>query len=273
MLKTSIKSLALLAALFGTGELMAQNCNTTAWGVNLAAGQAVSGSPTAGAPTAGVSRYSGRCGLRSNAPADFVRDGSPNDEPTYITRFYVRPNVTTGTAVLFQALEDGQGTPSIQVTQTGNQLGLSARGVAAATNLTISPGFWYSVELNWAAGGAMTYAVRGAGVATNLTGSLSGVAAGAQVDQANLGWISGGSGGTVTTDAFESRRTQAIGRLCRGDANNDGGVSGPDVIQARTESLGGALALGQPDCNEDGGVSGPDVICIRNLSLGAGCAG
>ncbi len=272
MLKTSIKSLALLAALFGTGELMAQNCNTNAWGVGLTAGQAVAGTPVPNSPTNGVSRYSGRCGLQSDAAGDFVRDGSPNDEPTYIARFYVRPNVTTGTAVVFQALEDGQATPSIAVSQTGTQLGIAARG-ATSTNVTITPNRWYSVEVNWTAGGAMTYSVQGAGGTTATTGTLTGVAAGAQVDQANLGWISGGSGGAVETDAFESRRTQAIGRLCRGDANNDTNLNVGDRVAITNETFSGTLAAGQPDCNEDGLVNVGDRVCVTNrVFSGASCA-
>lgn len=267
MLKTSLKSLALVAALFGTGGLMAQTCNTNAWGVDLGAGQGVSGAVVAGSPVANVSRYSGRCGLLSDLPAEFVRDGSPLNEPTYIARFYVRPAITGGTAVIFQALEDGQATPSIAVSYTGTQLSFAARG-ATSSAANVTAGFWYSVEVNWTAGGTMTYTVQGAqagGVEpAPSTGTLTGVAAGAQVDQANLGWISGGTGGTLTTDAFESRRTQPVGRLCRGDANNSGGVSASDRASVTAE-LGGILGLGQPDCNESGSVSASDRACITSI--------
>jgi len=274
MLKTSIKSLALLAALFGTGELMAQTCNTNAWGVGLAAGQAVSGTPVPNSPTNGVSRYSGFCGLQSDAPADFVRDGSPNDEPTYIARFYVRPAITGGTAVVFQALEDGQATPSIAVSYTGTQLSFAARG-ATTSAVTVTPGAWYSAEVNWTAGGSMTYSVQGNAETAASTGTLTGVAAGAQVDQANLGWISGGTGGMLESDAFESRRTQPIGRLCRGDANNSGGVTASDRATVTAELSLTALGPGQPDCNESGSVSASDRACITSIlslpSPPAGC--
>lgn len=269
MLKTSIKSLALLAALFGTGELMAQTCNTTAWGVGLGAGQAVQGSPAPGSPTdaTAVSRYSGRCGLLSDTAAEFVRDGSPNDEGTYIARFYVRPAVTTGTAILFQALQDLQAVPSIEIGFNGTQFTIAARG-AVSTTAPATSGRWYAVEVNWTAGGAMTYNIKGAGSVTAATGSLSGVTAGAQVDQANLGWISGGSGGTVNTDAFESRRTQPIGRLCRGDAFPSDSYNIQDRIALNNEILrlnGDAtrnLSTGQPDVNEDGTASVQDRILL-----------
>ncbi len=279
MLKTSIKSLALLAALFGTGELMAQNCNTTAWGVGLSAGQGVAGTPVPNTPTAATnpsSRYSGRCGLISDAAGDFVRDGSPNDEPTYIARFYVRPNVTTGTAVLFQAIQTGQTTPTIEVAQTGAVLNLAARG-GVSTTTPIVAGRWYAVEANRAASGTVTFTVKGnqfgttaqetAPAVINITG-----AADARVDQANLGWISGGSGGTVETDAFESRRTQTIGRLCRGDANNDTFPGVQDRVQIVNEILGSALALGQPDVNEDGFVGVADrVQIVSRITAGNTC--
>ncbi len=270
MLKTSLKSLALVAALFGTGQLMAQACNTNAWGVDLSPGAGTSGSVVAGSPTGvpPVSRYSGRCGLLSDTAGEFVSDGSPLNEPTYIARFYVRPAVTSGTAVVFQALEDLQGTPSIQVSQTGNQLAFAARGATGGTPVSIVAGAWYSVEVNWTAGGSMTYNVRGNNAASASTGTLTGVAAGAQVDQANLGWISGGSGGSITTDAFESRRTQPIGRLCQGDANASNSITSADRF-AITQEIGGTLATGQPDCNESGSITSADRFCVTQL-IGAG---
>lgn len=267
MLKTSLKSIALVAAVFGSGALMAQTCNTNAWGVDLGPGQGVAGAPTAASPNAGVSRYSGRCGLQSNTAGSFVRDGSPSDEPTYIARFYVRPNVTAGTAVVFQALDDAvPGTPAIQVSQTGAQLGIAARG-ATSTTVPITAGRWYSVELNWTAGGNMSYIVQGNGATTSSTGTLSGITAGTQVDQANLGWISGGSVGSVETDAFESRRTQPIGRLCRGDANGDTFLGVQDRVAIVNEILGNSLAGGQPDVNEDGFVGVQDRVGIVNRIL------
>ncbi len=267
MLKTSLKSIALVAAVFGSGALMAQTCNTNAWGVDLSPGQGVAGAPLAGSPTQSVSRYSGRCGLQSDAAGEFVRDGSPADEPTYIARFYVKPNVTTGTAVLFQALDDAfPAAPAIQISQTGTQLGIAARG-ATSTNVTITANRWYAVEVNWTAGGNMTYSVQGNGATSASTGTLTGVTAGTQVDQASLGWISGGSGGDVTTDAFESRRTQPIGRLCRGDANGDTFLGAQDRVQIVNEILGTALAAGQPDVTEDGFVGAADRVQIVNRIL------
>jgi hypothetical protein len=72
----------------------------------------------------------------------------------------------------------------------------------------------------------------------------------------------------IVTDAYESRRSTAIGRLCRGDANNDGSRNSGDGIVIRNEFLSATLAAGQPDANEDGAVNSTDGIVVRNIFLG-----
>ena len=90
-----------------------------------------------------------------------------------------------------------------------------------------------------------------------------------------LGWISGGSGGTITVDAFESRRSTAIGHLKRADADSSATCDANDITSLANEIidvLGGEptprLASGQPDCSEDGAVDANDITCTANVIIG-----
>jgi len=85
-----------------------------------------------------------------------------------------------------------------------------------------------------------------------------------------LGWVSGAGAGQINVDAFESRRSTAIPRLCRGDANGDVNRNSGDLVAVRNEFLSGGvtLAAGQPDCNEDGTINSGDLVCARNVFLG-----
>jgi hypothetical protein len=278
-------------ALLGAQNAFA--CATSAWGQGLGAGQGVQGTPVAGEPyvtgtnPTAVPRYSGRCGLQSDALGDFVQDGSPQGtsgtEQNYRVAFSVFTGPTTGSPVIFEALDDA-GSPVTQIRVTYNAAGNFTFTTPAGSGTVsgVTPGRWYQVAFRWSSvsgsNSLSNVQVKGAGSSTVLAMAPTtlGVTAGAVIDRARLGWISGtASGGNVITDRFESRRNTDPGFLCRGDANADTVISGPDVIQARNESLGGSasMALGQPDANEDGVISGPDVITIRNLSLTTGCAG
>ncbi len=299
-----MKTLALVAAgslaLLGGSNAFAQ-CNFNAWlpANGNTGGAAISnganttlptetlavGSPSA-TPANDVRRYSGRCGLRATGPTNYVQDGSPSETATFRARFYVRATgVTGGNATVYQALNNNS--PASQVigvafNPTNNRFVVSTgTGGGTAEFGPVTAGSWYSIELNWATtpSNSLTTTIRGAGAVdvpvaagANPITSFGTISGGANIETVRLGFVAGpATAGVVSVDAYESRRQNAIGRLCRGDANGDGGISGPDIVQTRTESLGGTLATGQPDCNEDGGISGPDIICIRNLSLTTGC--
>ena len=96
------------------------------------------------------------------------------------------------------------------------------------------------------------------------------------ITEARLGLITGTP--TVTApvffDEFDSRRTQNPGRLCRGDANGNGSLTGGDAQAVINETVNGVIAIGQPDANENGGVTGGDAQAIINLvvNVGATCA-
>lgn len=269
-----IKILALVAAsAFGLmGASSAFACATTAWNGGET-GNPVEGSPTDAAP---VARYAGQCGLKAGATAQFVTDNTPSAETTFRARFYVYTGLTAGPAVVYRALNAGS-TQQIGVTYDATAGTFAFATTGSSGNITgIVQNRWYSVELNWSrAATNMVVTVRGAGATTDSTVTVTGVGATDQIDTAQLGWISGaGTAGArgITTDAYESRRATAIGRLCRGDANNDNTRNSGDQVVMRNEFLNGTLAAGQPDANEDGTVNSGDQIIARNLFLGGQAA-
>lgn len=289
MIRKTHLSLALagLALAVGSG---AQACTTAQWGQQLTAGQGATAGVIAGQPNGaggGTSlRYSGLCGLRATAAGQMVRDGTPAAEADYIARFYVRPAVDTGTHVVFRVAEgapDGANTMvyRVQYNRANQQFEVvnSANAVTAIGAASSAPNAkWYEVKLTWhRTGGTLDVSVQGNAsstpnaVATGLTGfGSSGGATGP--DYAELGWVGApvAGTGTIEVDAFESRRSTAIPRLCRGDANNDNNRNSGDGVTVRNEFLSGGttLSAGQADCNEDGAVNSGDGVCIRNIFLG-----
>jgi hypothetical protein len=72
----------------------------------------------------------------------------------------------------------------------------------------------------------------------------------------------------ISVDAYESRRQNAIGRLCRGNADALADRDVNDMLAIRNEilQLGNPfLANGNPDCDENGGVDINDALCVRTL--------
>lgn len=296
-----------IAGLVGMNAAMAV-CNTTAWGGpvgNPPPGGAVIGGAFADGPVnsdanaAITHRYSGKCGLRAAAAGGFVQDGSPGTEPAYNSRFYVSPN-NTGEAVIFQAMADEATDYAIfKITFDASVpafkfYGSTAVGgfgtpvsITTVNGVPITVGGWYMVETSYSrgagtSGGTLNATVigrRGSGSLTGTTASTVSLAAGSMiladagdgVDYAQLGWISGGAGGPVLADAFESRRSTAIGPLKRGDVNNNGTCTSGDATQALQEvnAITGnnepGLKLGQSDANENGTVTAGDATVILNL--------
>ncbi len=264
-----------VAALAGMNVAMAA-CNTTQWGQGGVT--AVTGTPTAGNPTSGdpdgvVRRYSGQCGLRATTSGSYVQDGLPSAEPSFIARFYVYPGVTGGTAKVFNALNTAAAGSTFSVDWNGT--GFDFKTGAGATAFTIAaPGSaplntkWYAVELKYTdTTDTITAKVRG-----NQGAEATGTAGGFTVagpDTVQFGWISGTGAGEVHVDAYESRRSTDIGRLCRGDSNGDLVLNVGDRGAVTTEVLGTALAAGQPDCNEDGTINVGDRGCITTRVLAA----
>ena len=265
------------ALLFGAQAVSA--CAISAW--SSPTGLTVADT---GEPPAGFSRYSGRCSVRvqntNGGTGRFVTDTTPNNEASYRVRFYYFTGDISGATDIFQA-RSSTATNVIRVAHDGNQLSFSANTGGAAQNVTVLDNRYHAIELAWAAGagtGSMTATVTGAGntVAAG-TATFSNLANSADsITEARLGLITGTP--TVTApvffDEFDSRRTQNPGRLCRGDANGNGTLTGGDAQAVINETVNGVIAIGQPDANENGGVTGGDAQNIINLvvNVGATCS-
>jgi hypothetical protein len=294
-----------VAALAGMNVAMAA-CNTTQWGQGSSPGGAAIGGPIADGPVnsdanpAATNRYSGKCSLASNAVGKYVQDGLPQAESSYLSRFYVKPN-TTGEAVIFQAMADEATDYAIFKISFDATAGAfkfygsnGAGGFGTPVSISTVNGSpivanrWYMIETDFkrnsgTSGGTLAASVIGnRGNTVALTGTTPSTAtltagnivladAGDGVDYVQLGWVSGGGGTDVIVDAFESRRSTAIGSLKRGDANNSGTCTSGDATQALQEvnaitaNNEPGLKLGQTDCNESGSVTAGDATCILNL--------
>lgn len=302
MIRKTHLSLALagLALAVGSG---AQACTTAQWGQGGVS--AIAGTPLADGPVSSdgnaalTATYAGKCALSANAAGDFVQDGTPVAEASYLSRFYVLPN-NTGEATIFQAMVDaGVDYPIFKITfdQTAGAFkfygGDGAGGfgapvaVAAVNGVAIVPNRWYMIETNYQRnagtnGGTLGVTVlgnRGNANYTLTTPSTAALAAGSMllasatdgVDFVQFGWITGGAGSLITVDAFESRRSTVIGSLKRGDVNNSGTCTPSDVTQmlqhvnALVANNEPGLKPGQADCNESGTNTAGDVTCILNL--------
>ncbi len=263
-------SAALALAAFGQA---AQACALSAWSSATGVTQAAN----TGEPPAGFARYSGRCGLRTTAGNQFVQDNSPGSANSYKARFYVKADAGSS-GDLFKARNAG-GTAIITVAYNGTAFTFNVNGAATQpAAVTATAGRWHSIEIDWAAGAVATFKVKGAGqtVATSPAAVSSTAApAGDLIANVRLGNTEAAGTGTVSFDEFDSRRTTAPGRLCRGDANNSsagnpaGQLTGGDAQAIIAESVGTALALGQPDFNENGSVTGGDAQAVIAAVLAA----
>jgi hypothetical protein len=250
-------STAIAMAVFAQG---AQACAISAW--SSATGITVADT---GAPAAGFSRYSGVCGLKTVGGAKFVQDNSPGSANSYKARFYVRAEAGAA-GTIFKA-RNAASAAVISVAANGTAFTFAVNGAAAATTVPYTVGSWYSIEMNFTAGAATTFSVTGAaGAPVAVTAAAS--AAADVIANVQLGNIEAAGTGNFGFDEFDSRRTTAPGRLCRGDANANGLIQGNDRILITNETLG-TLAPGQPDCNENGLVQGNDRVCVTNLIAAA----
>jgi len=291
-----------VAALVGMNAAMAA-CNTTQWGaggVTAVVGTPIADGPvTSDANAALTPRYSGKCGLASTAAGSYVQDGSPLAEASYLSRFYVRPS-NTGESVVFQAMADETvDYPIFKISFDATALafkfygGNGAGGFGTPVSITtvngaaIVAGRWYMIETDYkrnsgTTGGTLGITVLGnrglaqytgttPSTATLTAGNMTLADAGDGVDYVQLGWVGGGAGTSVQVDAFESRRSTAIGSLKRGDASNNGTCTSGDVTQlmqevnAITLNSEPGLKLGQTDCSENGTVTSGDVTCLLNV--------
>lgn len=263
--KILVKLIAASFALIGMESAMA--CSIAAW-TNTGAGGGATGTPIAGEPddATPVARYSGRCGLMATAPGNYVTDVSPAAEPAYIAQFYAFTGATGAT--VFQALNAANAT-MINVSYDGTNFVFTTNGGGTAS-LPATANRWYRVRLNWRNNAAMQVQIQGNGSNTPQNATLSAAPNGADViDTARLGWISGGTTGTVNVDVFESRRNTLPLPACRGDATGDGLINVQDRGRITGEIAQTTLSTGQPDANENGAVQVNDRGVVTGLIAAA----
>lgn len=214
-------------------------------------------------PTIDVPRYSGTCGMQvDETGVNYVQDNSPGGINRIVARFYVLAN-NDATATIYRG-QNGSGGELFNVTLAADGT-VTLNSGSASPSAAGTPNAWNSVEIDWDAGtGNLSLIVNGGTPQTATFSSAGGLAS---VQVGNL--VNNSGTGALVFDSYESRRSTAIGRLVRGDANADGAVTVFDFIAVVNESSGtGALAIGQPDCNEDGAVTVFDAICVVNLAAG-----
>jgi hypothetical protein len=267
--KLLLAGVALTACLGFALNAQAQTCTVSNWTTPTNLSDADAGLQTGDGTNR---RYGGPCGLQVDVDGTTrsVLTDTPQDESTYIVRFYTfLDNAGTGAVQLFNA-DDGAGGDVVQVWYNFPAQGdltlrvLDAGGPTDMVQSGVSTG-WHSVEFEWTAGASadIAYSVDGA---ADMVQTLD--TSGQSVANAELGNLNGANtGGTVDFDDFDSRRIERPGRLMVGDANGDSTISGADNITLLIERNGGSYAAGQPDCNEDGEISGADNICLLILRL------
>ncbi len=270
MIRSSKTLLGLsLVACFAASQ--ANACAISAWDAVGAAGSVGVVAADAVAVQAGNPRYSGSCALRIAGPNKFVQNTIATPRSTYKARFYVRKDATGSASEVFKATNAAGTTNVITVTYTGTTFSFNLAGAATQpASVTVPSGTaWYSVELDWTNAGAFTARVVGAGgVASTPATATATVATAETIGRARLGNTNATAAGNYFFDEFDSRTTQAPGRLVRGDANGNGTVTAADIIQTSIEAGGASFVTGQPDCNENGSVTASDIICVNILAAG-----
>jgi len=248
----------------------ASACTLQSW-------SAVSGAVDPGGPNPDTTnnevasaRYSGFCAMKA-AGEGFVQDNSPGGINRIRARFYVFNELAGGqSAQIFRGFSSTNGSGFL-FTVTLNDAGqvVLRDNVANQTVSQTSATPWASVEIDWSQGsgdGVINLSVNGQTPDTNTALSNSG----SPLEAVRLGNLNGASG-DLSFDAYESRRTTAVGRVCPGDADPTGqsadfrDFADIDAIFVEFATLGGVPAAGAPDITEDGVVDFEDIDEVFRL--------
>ena len=260
-----------IAAGFVLGLFMAAQsaaaCTLQNWSaaVGLDETDASQGTIAPGAPNPAASdevlspRYSGRCAMAASGQG-YVEDVSPGGITRIVARFYVLAN-NSADAIVYEGLDGTSRVFDVTVATDGTvTLSSGSQNISTAGNA----GKWNSIEIDWTSGGDLSLIVNG-GTAETGAGAAAGT-----LDSVRLGNINSAAG-SLNFDAYESRRSTAVGRLCEGETTGDGKRTSDDFLEIFDEvaSAGGVLSSGQPDFTEDGFITNDDVLGVFDLVAGA----
>ena len=222
-----------------------------------------SGNVIPGGPDVNVARYSGVCAMQTpSAATAWVQDDSPGGIDRIRARFYVFSG-NSADAVVYRGLAAGGAEVFRVVLRASGAATLSSNGAAVSSNGNDNS--WNSVEIDWnGTAGEMSLSMNG-----NTPQSIAFTSPG-QVASVRVGNLNGAAG-TMNFDAYESRRTTEIGRLCEGETSGDNIRTNDDVLEifAEVSSAGTELANGQPDFTEDGAITNDDVLELFEIVANA----
>ena len=211
--------------------------------------------------TVNIPRYSRLCSMRTPenpVQPEYVQNDSPGGLSRIRARFYVFAS-NNSDALVYQGF-DANSSSVFSVTLDQSQPEVDFGALGTTISVPYNSGKWNSIEIDWNAGtGELELIVNGTS-ATTTPGASS-----ETVDFVRMGNLTPVAE-ELLFDAYESRRTSAIGLVMRGDANADGNVDVGDITSVANEIFaeGNPLAPGQPDCNEDGDVNVGDITCLAN---------
>lgn len=259
-----------LVGLFLTAQ-SALACTVDNWDAN--SNTIEPGSVVADGP-APVARYSGVCAMQAaDATEAWVRDDSPGGINRIRARFYVLAD-NSGEAVVYRGLTSTDAALfGVRLNPANGDVTLTSAGVNAVCSGCANAGAWNSIEIDWNAGGGSLDLWVNSDARSDSADASAAFSTSNTVSSVRLGNLNSAAG-TMNFDAYESRRTTAIGRLCVGDGNGDVSIGFPDVTEIFNEvsSAGVELSAGQPDVDEDGSVGFPDVTQAFGLvSIAASC--
>lgn len=212
-----------------------------------------------------VQRYSGLCAMQTpSGSVSFVQDNSPGGIDRIRARFYVLNNLTGGAAQIYRGFSTTDGSSPLFTVSLDPSGNVTLRDNTTTTEPVAQSGStkWLSVEIDWIRGtnGSISLSINGQPAnSKNFDNSSA-----SSLQSVQLGNLNGAAG-TLNFDAYESRRSTAVGRLLACDARSDDAIDVLDALDVINEINEVGLANGQPDCDEDGDITALDVLDIINI--------
>jgi len=268
-----LTKIALAASLLVGGIASTQACSLGAWDDNASSTSLAGGPAEAGALE--FARYHGLCSMQTaGATPQVLNNGvggatsGPGGEASMIARFYFLPGAGTGD--IFTTYSDDVATTAVYtVSYAGGNVTVTPSGAGAGGPVSVAVDgtkSWHSVEVSWANnGGAINVWVDTDATADPLDATTTSATT---TDTIEAG-ILGGTAGMIF-DAYESRRTTAVGRFLPGDTDGDDDVDILDVQSGIDEFLGVSFSSGVVNCDEDDDLRADinDIQCQINIFLG-----